>query len=122
MSRSSALRRTTALVALILAVAAANGAHGQGGRGRGRGGGTRWPNVFGRDDAWYAGEEGIRIADNVLLYQHSNGGWPKNIDMARRLSDDDRERLERNRDRSETIIDNGATHTQIRYLAIVHKA
>jgi PelA/Pel-15E family pectate lyase len=89
--------------------------------GRGRGG-VRWPNVFGRSDEWYAGEEAARIADNLLLYQHSNGGWPKNIDMARTLSDAQKERLARNRDRAETIIDNGATHTQIRFLALVHKA
>jgi PelA/Pel-15E family pectate lyase len=107
-------------VALFAAIASSDDALAQR-EGRGRGG-VRWPNVFGRDDAWYSGEEAIRIADNVLLYQHSNGGWPKNIDMARRLSDDDRARLERNRDRAETIIDNGATHTQIRYLAMVHNA
>ncbi len=84
--------------------------------------GVRWPNVFGRDAAWYSDDEAVRIADNLLLYQHSNGGWPKNIDMARVLSDADKERLARNRDQAETIIDNGATHTQIRYLALVHKA
>jgi PelA/Pel-15E family pectate lyase len=85
-------------------------------------GGVRWPNVFGRGDEWYVGDEAVRIAENLLLYQHTNGGWPKNIDMARALSDAERERLVRRRDRAETIIDNGATHTQIRYLAIVHKA
>jgi PelA/Pel-15E family pectate lyase len=88
----------------------------------GRGRGVRWPNVFGRDAEWYGGEEAVRIADNLLLYQHTNGGWPKNIDMARAMSDAEKERLARNRDRAETIIDNGATHTQIRYLAVVHKA
>ncbi len=92
----------------------------RGGRGSGRG--VRWPNVLDRPLQWYAGEDAVRIADNVLLYQNSNGGWPKNIDMARRLSDSKKERLERNRDRSETIIDNGATHTQIRYLATVFNA
>ena len=121
MSPSSAPRRTPALFALILAVVAATGAHAQGDRGQSRGG-VRWTNVFGRDDSWYAGEDAVRIADNVLLYQHSNGGWPKNVDMARTLSDAEKERLEKNRDRSETIIDNGATHTQIRLLAKVYGA
>jgi hypothetical protein len=64
---------------------------------------VRWPDVFGRDAAWYAGAEAVRIADNVLLYQH-------------------RARLARERDEAETIIDNGATHTQIRFLAMVHQA
>jgi PelA/Pel-15E family pectate lyase len=87
-----------------------------------RDGRVRWPDVFGRDAAWYGGEEAVRIADNVLLYQHTNGGWPKNIDMARSLNAAERERLARERDEAETIIDNGATHTQIRFLALVHQA
>ncbi|HYO25680.1 MAG TPA: pectate lyase [Lacipirellulaceae bacterium] len=82
----------------------------------------RWPNVLDQPDRWYAGEEARRIADNVLLYQNLNGGWPKNIDMARPLSEAEAQRVEANRRRSETIIDNGATHTQIRYLALVHNA
>lgn len=89
---------------------------------RSGGRGVRWPNVFGRDAAWYSSADAVRIADNLLLYQHTSGGWPKNIDMARTLSDAEKQRLAENRDRGETIIDNGATHTQIRYLALVHKA
>lgn len=83
---------------------------------------VRWPNVLDRPADWYSSEDAIRIADNVLLYQNSNGGWPKNIDMARVLTDADKEKLAANRDKTETIIDNGATHTQIRYLALMHKA
>lgn len=107
-----------ALAVLIVTLAIADHAEAQRSGRRG----VRWPNVFGRDAAWYGGDEAVRIADNLLLYQHSNGGWPKNIDMARTLSDAEKERLAHNRDRAETIIDNGATHTQIRYLAMVHKA
>jgi PelA/Pel-15E family pectate lyase len=117
--------RTVAAFAPVLVVVLmlVTGAHGQERGRRGRGDGSvRWPNVLGRDAQWYASEDAVRIADNVLLYQNSNGGWPKNIDMARQLSDADKEKLERDRDRSETIIDNGATHTQIRYLAAVYNA
>jgi PelA/Pel-15E family pectate lyase len=109
---------TFVLAVLVAALASADHAHAQRSGRRG----VRWPNVFGRADEWYAGDEAARIADNLLLYQHTNGGWPKNIDMARALSDAEKERLAQRRDRSETIIDNGATHSQIRYLAIVHKA
>jgi PelA/Pel-15E family pectate lyase len=116
-----ALFMGVALGAVVVSLAGGGLARAQGG-GRGRFGGVRWPNVFGRDDAWYSGDEAKRIADNLLLYQASNGGWPKNIDMARTLSDAEKERLARTRDEAVTIIDNGATHTQIRYLAIVHKA
>ena len=47
---------------------------------------------------------GRSIADNLLLFQNSNGGWPKNIDMARVLTDDDKAKLEADRDKSETIV------------------
>ena len=33
------------------------------------------------DDAFFTTPEAIRIADNVLLYQHTTGGWPKNVYM-----------------------------------------
>jgi PelA/Pel-15E family pectate lyase len=118
----TAARGLTTIAPLLVMLLLVADIHGQEGGRRGRGRGVRWPNVLGRDAEWYAGEDAIRIADNVLLYQNSNGGWPKNIDMARQLSDADKEQLERTRDRSETIIDNGATHTQIRYLAAVYNA
>ena len=57
-----------------------------------------------------------------MAYQHPNGGWPKNIDMARPLSDEERAQLPAQRETFETLIDNGATYTQIRYLARVHAA
>jgi PelA/Pel-15E family pectate lyase len=84
--------------------------------------GVRWSQVLSQDDDWYAGDEAVRIADNVLVYQHANGGWPKNIDMARPLDAGAKERIAAGRDRAETLFDNGATHTQIRYLARVHAA
>jgi PelA/Pel-15E family pectate lyase len=42
--------------------------------------------------------------------------------MARSLTDDERKQIAANHDEAETIIDNGATHTQIRFLARVHAA
>lgn len=32
-------------------------------------------------------EEARRIGDQVLAYQRCTGGWPKNIDMTRKMSD-----------------------------------
>lgn len=48
---------------------------------------NRWHDVLDRPASWYGSDEACRIANNVLLYQHENGGWPKNINMARVLSD-----------------------------------
>ncbi|HEU4452561.1 MAG TPA: pectate lyase [Longimicrobium sp.] len=84
--------------------------------------GVSWSQALSQPSAWYGTPEAIRIADNLLLYQHPNGGWGKNIDMARPLDDTARVRVRAESDSVETLIDNGATHTQLRYLARVHSA
>jgi PelA/Pel-15E family pectate lyase len=77
---------------------------------------ARWRSILDQPSEWYGS------AENVFLYQHDNGGWPKNVEMARVLSDADKEHLRTTRNEAETTIDNGATHTQIVYLARVHEA
>jgi len=57
------------------------------------------------------------IADNILLYQQPNGGWPKNYDMLAILTDKQKEILLQHKDSTHTTFDNGATYTQIEYLA-----
>lgn len=84
--------------------------------------GVSWSDALSQPSAWYGSSEAVRIADNLLLYQHPNGGWGKNIDMARPLDDTARVRVRAESDTVETLIDNGATHTQLRYLARVHSA
>ncbi len=81
-----------------------------------------WGECHNREPAWYAGDEAIRIADNVLLYQRDSGGWPKNIDMARVLSEAEKDKLRSSGKRTDSTLDNGATHTQMRYLAKVYNA
>lgn len=83
---------------------------------------TRWRNVLDKPGYWYGSDEATRIADNVLAHQHPGGGWGKNIDMTRPLSQEERERARERARRTETLIDNGATYTQIRYLARVYNA
>jgi PelA/Pel-15E family pectate lyase len=70
---------------------------------------------------WFTTEEGRQVVENVLLYQFPSGGWPKNTDMARPLSDAAKQRLAERR-RDEATIDNGATYTQLRFLARAHSA
>lgn len=75
---------------------------------------------------WYATPEATRIADNLLVYQHDNGGWPKNIDMAlsldaAKIKEINQEKKKADSDLSETTIDNGATHREMRYLAKVYE-
>jgi PelA/Pel-15E family pectate lyase len=78
-----------------------------------------WTQVLDQPEEWYATAEAGHIAENVLLYQRRNGGWPKNIDMAVPLSRDGRTRLGREKHLTDTTIDNNATTTQIRFLARV---
>ncbi|HWV58485.1 MAG TPA: pectate lyase [Longimicrobiales bacterium] len=81
-----------------------------------------WSNVLSQAPAWYGTDEAVRIADNVLLYQHPNGGWDKNIDMAAVLDEAARADLVARRSQWQTTIDNGATYEQVRYLARVYEA
>lgn len=81
---------------------------------------VRWRAVLDQPEAWYGSDEARAIADHVLLYQTDAGGWPKNIDMTRPPSAEFLASTER--DVRAPTIDNGATHTQLRLLARVHRA
>ena len=78
-----------------------------------------WRQCLRQKPEWYASAEAVRIADNVLLHQRNDGGWPKNIDMAATLDERAAARLRKEKGRRDSTIDNGATHTQMRYLAKV---
>ena len=81
-----------------------------------------WKRCLGQRPGFYATDEAVRIADNVLLYQRNTGGWSKNVDMASVLSEQDKAKLRKAKSRKDSTLDNGATHTQIRYLAKVYYA
>jgi PelA/Pel-15E family pectate lyase len=81
----------------------------------------RWISILKQPADWYATSDALRIADNVLLYQRNSGGWPKNIDMAASLSDREREQLSKQKAATDSTIDNGATYTQLVFLAKVHE-
>ena len=82
-----------------------------------------WGRAQYQNEVWYGSKEAVRIADNVLLYQNKNGGWHKNIDMAEKLNESEKDSLKKLRsEKIGTTIDNGATHTQLRYLAKVYNS
>lgn len=68
-----------------------------------------WKTIQHQPAGWYKTPEAQKIAKNVLLYQHANGGWEKNLDML----------LPPKNPPKETTIDNGATTTQLTFLARV---
>jgi PelA/Pel-15E family pectate lyase len=70
-----------------------------------------------RDQRRYRSGNVSAIAENILLYQKTNGGWPKNYDMLAILTKEQRETLQKSRSERNTTFDNGATHEQVIYLA-----
>lgn len=57
------------------------------------------------------------IANNLLLFQRSSGGWPKNKNPLRKLSEKEIAITESNKNSGDATLDNRNTYTQIRYLA-----
>ncbi|MCA1558444.1 MAG: pectate lyase, partial [Acidobacteria bacterium] len=81
-----------------------------------------WSESLKQKPEWYASDEAVRIADNLLLYQRDTGGWPKNIEMARELTEAERAAILKEKQETDSNIDNGATYTQLVYLARVYTA
>lgn len=74
-------------------------------------------------DSFFNSAEAARIGDNVLLYQQTTGGWPKNIYMPAELTRKERKQvLKAKDDVNESTIDNKATTTEILYLARLYRA
>ncbi len=75
------------------------------------------------DPEFFSTAEATRIGDNLLLYQQTTGGWPKNIDMAKKLSDSEKKKVEAQKTNvKESTIDNRATSTEIIYLSKLYNA
>lgn len=72
------------------------------------------------DKPRYKDSEIIKIADNVLLFQKSNGGWAKNYDMQAILTPEQVKKVEEAKNKLNTTFDNGATHSHIQFLAEVY--
>ena len=60
------------------------------------------------------------IADNILLFQKDNGGWPKNYDMQAILTPDQVDSVVRSKSQTNTTFDNRTTYSHIDYLAKVY--
>ena len=101
------------MMALTIVVVAAQAQRGRGGR--------NLPNH--ENDEFYKTEEAQRIGDQVLLYQRVTGGWPKNINMSRPLTNEERVQVLRDKERrDDSTTDNGATNMQMLYLAKLYQA
>lgn len=106
-------RLLTLMMALTIVVVAAQAQRGRGGR--------NLPTH--ENDEFYKTEEAQRIGDQVLLYQRVTGGWPKNINMSRPLTNEERVQVLRDKERrDDSTTDNGATNMQMLYLAKLYQA
>lgn len=80
-----------------------------------------WQELMVHDSEWFASDEAQRIAERVLLCQRASGGWPKNIDLKKPLNAARRRELEESLNEPLSTIDNGATYTQMHFLAKVYR-
>ncbi len=69
------------------------------------------------DQPNYESRQVREIVGNILLFQRSNGGWPKDYDMQAILTAEQREAVRATYDRDDTSFDNSNGHSQVDYLA-----
>jgi len=65
----------------------------------------------------YAATNITAIADNILLYQKNNGGWPKNYDVQAILTKEQKDSLVASKNEENTTFDNRTTYSHIGYLS-----
>lgn len=64
-----------------------------------------------------------QVGDQVIDYQRITGGWPKNIDMAKPMTDSERKQVLQDKvRRDDSTTDNDATNMQMMYLARLYQA
>lgn len=68
-------------------------------------------------------DEARRIGEQVLLWQRNTGGWPKNIDMVTEMTAEQRQQVIADKvRRNDSTTDNGATTTQMAFIARLYQA
>jgi PelA/Pel-15E family pectate lyase len=112
MDRSTARLRFGAMLGVLLIAGGFVGSDTQ----------VRWGTAALRQKPeWYASPEARAMAENVIRWQSAHGGWPKNTDLAARPPVPQGPAGTVGRDGADTI-DNGATTTPMRFLALMVQA
>lgn len=74
------------------------------------------------EGSWFASGEAKAIAENVLLYQRNIGGWPKNIQIQKILSTEEKQQLvSLKSDLHDITTDNGATFQEMVFLSKMYR-
>ena len=81
-----------------------------------------WDKCLEMKAEWYGTDEAKRVGNNVLLYQRDSGGWPAKIDMALVLFKEEVPFIFKDKNNLDASIDNGATVTQLMFLAKVYNS
>src|SRR5258706_11879046 len=68
----------------------------------------------------YKATDLTEVADNILLYQKNNGGWPKNYDMLAILTPEQKDSLIKDKAVLNTTFDNRTTYSHIACLAKIY--
>ena len=68
-----------------------------------------WSGMLKKDDSWFNSSDAISVAEDILKYQNSDGGWKKVMEG------------NASGDWSKSTIDNEGTTSEIRFLARVYK-
>lgn len=76
-----------------------------------------------KDKAFFLTDEAKRIGDQLIVYQRVTGGWPKNIDMVKPMTDEELTRVNDEKSRlDDSTTDNDATNIQMFFLARLYQA
>ena len=76
-----------------------------------------WQNRHGKDYPRYLPDQSRLIAENILLLQRANGGWPENLDPLRILSTQETTAAQADKHLLNTSFDNRNAYSQVEYLA-----
>ncbi|MFC5624020.1 pectate lyase [Algoriphagus winogradskyi] len=81
----------------------------------------RWKEVATKmPENWYGSAEAKAVAENVILAQKEIGGWEKNKEYHQPLSDSEKTLIKQNKEDIGATFDNGATITELRFLAKIY--
>lgn len=76
-----------------------------------------------KDKTFFLTEEAKRIGDQLIVYQRVTGGWPKNIDMVKPMTEEEMTKVKSEKSRlDDSTTDNDATNLQMFYLARLYQA
>ncbi|WP_236972626.1 pectate lyase [Membranihabitans marinus] len=68
---------------------------------------------------WYSSAQALAVADNLLVAQKDVGGWPKNQPFHHEFTDEQKSDFYSGKSEIGATFDNGATITELRFLAKV---